>query len=162
MEHAWNATDRKKPKYTEKNLSQCHSVYTNSTTVWHGIGPAPSLWQKQITASVLPQPPYYNIIWLENLENINTEYVRFSWRYICILSWRCSVWYKFTGVSGKPLPPVRSPCTSVHLYQNTRGKTWWRCLQTRLRQPVSGPKLHHRTSANKARVLSITWVTSRL
>jgi len=37
---------RKKTKYTEKNLYQCHSVYTNPTKVWHGIGPAPSLWQQ--------------------------------------------------------------------------------------------------------------------
>jgi hypothetical protein len=30
MEHRWNETDRGKPKYTEKNLSQCHFVHHKS------------------------------------------------------------------------------------------------------------------------------------
>jgi len=89
-----------------------------------GLDPPLRCDSKQITAPVLSRPLYYHRIWLENLENINTEYMRFSWRYICILLWRCSVCYKFTGVSGKPLPPVSSQRTSVHLYQNTGRKTW--------------------------------------
>jgi hypothetical protein len=27
MEHWWNAADRGKPEYSEKNPSQCHSVH---------------------------------------------------------------------------------------------------------------------------------------
>jgi hypothetical protein len=30
MEQRWNETDRGKPKYSEKNLSQCHFVYHKS------------------------------------------------------------------------------------------------------------------------------------
>jgi hypothetical protein len=30
MEHHWNAIDRGKPKYSEKNLSQCHFVHLKS------------------------------------------------------------------------------------------------------------------------------------
>jgi len=27
MEHFWNGTDKQKPRYSEKNLSQCHLVH---------------------------------------------------------------------------------------------------------------------------------------
>jgi hypothetical protein len=30
MEHWWNEIDREKPKYLEKNLSQCHFVHQKS------------------------------------------------------------------------------------------------------------------------------------
>jgi hypothetical protein len=30
MEHWWNEIDRIKPKYSEKNLSQCHFVHHKS------------------------------------------------------------------------------------------------------------------------------------
>jgi hypothetical protein len=30
MEHRWNEIDRGKPKYSEKNLSQCHFVHHKS------------------------------------------------------------------------------------------------------------------------------------
>jgi hypothetical protein len=30
MEHRWNEIDRRKPKYSEKNLSQCHFVHQKS------------------------------------------------------------------------------------------------------------------------------------
>jgi hypothetical protein len=30
MEHRWNEIDREKPKYSEKNLSQCHFVHHKS------------------------------------------------------------------------------------------------------------------------------------
>jgi hypothetical protein len=30
MEHRWNEIDRGKPKYSEKNLSQCHLVHHKS------------------------------------------------------------------------------------------------------------------------------------
>jgi Zn-finger protein len=30
MEHRWNEIDRRKPKYSEKNLSQCHFVHHKS------------------------------------------------------------------------------------------------------------------------------------
>ena len=30
MEHQWNETDRGKPKYVGKNLSQCHFIHHKS------------------------------------------------------------------------------------------------------------------------------------
>jgi hypothetical protein len=30
MEHRWNEIDREKPKYSGKNLSQCHFVHKKS------------------------------------------------------------------------------------------------------------------------------------
>ena len=37
MEHRWNEIDRGKPKYSEKNLSQCNFVYHKSHMGWPGI-----------------------------------------------------------------------------------------------------------------------------
>jgi hypothetical protein len=37
MEHWWNDTDRKNPKNSEKNPSQCYSVYQKTRTDWLGI-----------------------------------------------------------------------------------------------------------------------------
>jgi hypothetical protein len=31
IEHLWNYTDMKKPKYSKKNVPQCHFVYANLT-----------------------------------------------------------------------------------------------------------------------------------
>jgi hypothetical protein len=39
MEHRWNETDRGKPKYPGKNLSQCHFVHQKSHTDCPGIEP---------------------------------------------------------------------------------------------------------------------------
>jgi hypothetical protein len=43
MEHRWNETDRGKPKYSEKNLSQCHFVHHKSLMDRSGIEPRPPL-----------------------------------------------------------------------------------------------------------------------
>ena len=40
MEHRWNEIDREKPKYTGKNLSQCHFVHHNPNPGLRGEGPA--------------------------------------------------------------------------------------------------------------------------
>jgi hypothetical protein len=37
--HRWNYTDRRKPKYSDRNLSQCQSVHYRSNTNWPGIDP---------------------------------------------------------------------------------------------------------------------------
>jgi hypothetical protein len=37
VEHWWNDTERGKPKYTEKNLSQCHFIHHKFHVDWPGI-----------------------------------------------------------------------------------------------------------------------------
>ena len=44
MEH-WNETDRGKPKYSRKNLSQYDFVHHKSQMDWHGIEPGPPRWE---------------------------------------------------------------------------------------------------------------------
>jgi hypothetical protein len=39
MEHRWNETDRGKPKYSGKNMSQCHFVHHKSHMDRPGIEP---------------------------------------------------------------------------------------------------------------------------
>jgi hypothetical protein len=41
MEYRWNEIDSEKPKYSEKNLSQCHFSTTNPT--WTDPGSNPGL-----------------------------------------------------------------------------------------------------------------------
>jgi hypothetical protein len=41
MEHRWNEIDRGKPKYSEKNLSQCHFSHQKSNMDLPGIEPGP-------------------------------------------------------------------------------------------------------------------------
>jgi hypothetical protein len=40
-EHQWNETDRRKPKYSGKNLSQCHFIHHKYHMDWAGIEPGP-------------------------------------------------------------------------------------------------------------------------
>jgi hypothetical protein len=39
MEHRWNEIYREKPKYSGKNLSQCHFVHHKPQMDWPGIEP---------------------------------------------------------------------------------------------------------------------------
>jgi hypothetical protein len=45
MEHRWNEIDKGKPKYSGKNLSQCHFVHNKSHMDWPGIEPGPPQWE---------------------------------------------------------------------------------------------------------------------
>jgi hypothetical protein len=45
MEHRWNEIDRGKPKYSGKNLSQCHFVHHKYHMDWPGIEPEPPRWE---------------------------------------------------------------------------------------------------------------------
>jgi hypothetical protein len=45
MEHLWNEIDRRKPKYSGKNLSQCHFVNHKSHMDSPGIEPGPPRWE---------------------------------------------------------------------------------------------------------------------
>jgi hypothetical protein len=45
MEHRWNEIDRGKPKYSGKNLSQCHFVHHNSHMGCPRIEPGPPRWE---------------------------------------------------------------------------------------------------------------------
>jgi hypothetical protein len=45
MEHQWNETDRGRPKYSGKNLSQCHFANHKSHVDWPGIEPGPPGWE---------------------------------------------------------------------------------------------------------------------
>lgn len=48
----WNVNARRKPKYSQKNLSWCHFVHHKSSMHWSGIKPGPPQWQ----ASNSPDP----------------------------------------------------------------------------------------------------------
>ena len=41
MEYWWNDNDREKPKYSDKNLSECYFVHHKSHMAWPAIEPAP-------------------------------------------------------------------------------------------------------------------------
>jgi hypothetical protein len=43
--HWQNDKDRVEPKYSEKNLSQCHFVQSKSHMDWNGIKPGPLQWE---------------------------------------------------------------------------------------------------------------------
>jgi hypothetical protein len=45
MEHRWKEIDRGKPKYSGKNLSQCHFVHHKSHVERPGIELGPPRWE---------------------------------------------------------------------------------------------------------------------
>jgi hypothetical protein len=74
MEHRWNKTDREKPKYSGKNLSQCHFVHHKFHMDWPGMNPGlrrerPAtnrlshgtvLWIRQLVAGISSRRPDFD------------------------------------------------------------------------------------------------------
>jgi hypothetical protein len=57
MEHRWNEIDRGKPKYSEKNLSQCHFVYHKSHMDWpRHRTQASAVGGRQLTSWAMARP----------------------------------------------------------------------------------------------------------
>jgi hypothetical protein len=50
IEHWWNDTYRRKPKYSEKTLSLDYFVLRKSPVEWHGIEPDSAVKGRQLTA----------------------------------------------------------------------------------------------------------------
>jgi hypothetical protein len=48
MQHRWNEIDRGKPKYSYKNLSQCHFIHHKSHMDWTGIESPPPRWETMV------------------------------------------------------------------------------------------------------------------
>jgi hypothetical protein len=44
-EHRWNKIDKRKPKYSGENLSQCYFVNHKSHMEWPRIEPGPPRWE---------------------------------------------------------------------------------------------------------------------
>jgi len=45
MERWWNDTERVKPKYWERNLSQCRLIHQKYDRHWSGIEPETQRWE---------------------------------------------------------------------------------------------------------------------
>jgi hypothetical protein len=57
MEHRWNETDRGKPKYSGKNLSQCHFVHNKSHMDWPQVRTrASAVGGRRLTAWAMARP----------------------------------------------------------------------------------------------------------
>jgi hypothetical protein len=93
MVHRWNDIDRGKPKYSEKNLSQCHFVHHKPHMDRPGIEPWPP---RRLTARAVSRPIIVIIV-------MNTNYE----------SRRCVIWsLMFSAV---PCSQIASECAEHRL-----------------------------------------------